>query len=69
MTILRTNNRLTDGRAEQIVDYINAVSEMYEEGIKVVCVERDGPPISIIIHNAALYNEIVTLGEALSIEN
>lgn len=69
MTQLFTDHTLTNTRAEEIVEAINIISDACDEEIRVICIENEGPPISIIISNADLYEEIITLGEAFSTEN
>jgi hypothetical protein len=64
-----TNNLLTNGRAEEIVDYINTLSELFRDGVNVVYMSSEGPPVSIVIHDMKLYHEVVALGETLSTNN
>jgi hypothetical protein len=69
MTQLFTEHTLTNTRAEEIVEAINMISDACDEEIRVICIENEGPPISIVISSAELYDEIVTLGEAFSTVN
>jgi hypothetical protein len=66
MTQLFTDHTLTNTCAEEIVEAINRISDVCDGEIRVICIENDGPPISIIINDPDLYDEIVSLGEAFS---
>ncbi len=66
MTHLFTDHTLTSTRAEEIVEAINMLSDACDEEIRVICVENEGPPISVIISNPDLYDEIVAVGQALA---
>jgi hypothetical protein len=69
MTQLFTGHTLTNTRAEEIVEAINAISDACDEEIRVLCIENDGPVITVVINNSDLYDEVVALGEAFSAEN
>lgn len=66
MTQLFTGHTLTNTPAEEIVEAINIISGACDAEIRVICMENDGPPISIVIHDPDLYDKIVAMGEALT---
>ncbi len=69
MTQLFTDHTLTRTPAEEIVEAINTISDACNSEIRVICIENDCPPISIIISDLGLYDEIVAVGQALSTIN
>jgi hypothetical protein len=69
MTQLFTDHSLTNTRAEEIVEAINTISDACDEEIRVICIENDGPVITIVINDSDLYDEVVLLGEAFSMDN
>lgn len=57
---------ITQTPVERIVDAINEISVVCGDEIRVVLVESNGPPITVVISDANLFNDIVSLGETLS---
>lgn len=59
---------LTLSQHEKIVDAINTLSTACEE-VVVTCEEGGSPSISIVIHDATLFERVTSLGRSLSINN
>jgi hypothetical protein len=63
---ISTDYTLTQTPAERIVDAINEISMVCDGEILVVPADNSGPLVTIIINDANMFEEIVSLGEALS---